>query len=66
MRTFHLHCYASFVCRRNETVEEKHNVAHASVSQQAAYDEIRRFFPKSQMSREAPELAALLYGDDTE
>jgi len=42
---------------------EKHNVAHASDSQQAAYDEIRRFFPKHQIRRNAPELADILFAE---
>ncbi|MDO8468790.1 MAG: nucleoside-diphosphate kinase [Candidatus Peribacter sp.] len=41
---------------------EKHNVAHASDSQEAAYAEIRRFFTEEQLRREVPELAELLFG----
>jgi len=41
---------------------EKHNVAHASDSQEAAYDEIRRFFTQEQICREVPELADRVFG----
>lgn len=42
--------------------EEKHNVAHASDSQEAAFTEIRRFFTAEQICRDVPEIVGLLYG----